>query len=105
MTLVTSIVWAVVGVYSAVRDPVQIEVEPSLLEPLTPTIDQDTINKLSVRRGIGENELQALVTLVNRQETLEEEEAQTGAQRTQILEIEAPVEDEAEAEETGIAEP
>lgn len=49
VTLVTAIVWVVVGVYLAISKPLSVNVDQSLLEPISPTIDQQVITDLSKR--------------------------------------------------------
>lgn len=49
VTLVTAVVWVVVGVYLAISKPLSVNVDKSLLAPITPTIDQQVISDLSKR--------------------------------------------------------
>ena len=54
MTLVASIVWVGVGVYIATSKNVPLDVDSSILEPISPKLDQEMIVKLSGRVKVEE---------------------------------------------------
>ncbi len=55
ITLITSIVWIGVGVYSASIKPSAIDLDKTLLEPLNPVIDQGVIDSLTTRLKVEES--------------------------------------------------
>jgi hypothetical protein len=55
ITLITSIIWVGVGVYSASTKQLAVDVEKTLLEPLNPTIDQGVIDSLTTRLKVMES--------------------------------------------------
>jgi len=50
ITLIASIVWVLISVYSALRDPVDIKVDPEMLKPLNPSLNQEVLDQLKSRR-------------------------------------------------------
>ena len=49
VTLVASIIWVGIGIYSATRQDFRVDVEPSLLEPINPILDQEIIKAIAER--------------------------------------------------------
>ena len=55
ITLIASIMWVGVGVYSASVKQLAIDVDKTLLEPLNPVIDQEVIDALTTRLKVVES--------------------------------------------------
>jgi hypothetical protein len=52
MTLIASIIWVGVGIYTATTKSSLTEVDTTVLEPISPTLDQEVIRALSERLKI-----------------------------------------------------
>lgn len=49
MTLIAAVLWISFGIYQIIAKPEKIEVEASILEPITTNLDQETVNALVKR--------------------------------------------------------
>lgn len=49
VTLIASIIWVGIGIYSATRQEFGVDVEPDLLEPINPILDQEIIMAITER--------------------------------------------------------
>lgn len=104
VTLIASICWVVLAVYQAARDPVNVQVDKTILEPLNPVIDEGALAKLSQRRQMSEADWSRLGTVV------EELKQARQAEILQIEPVREPVTVETEtstqeATEAGVTEP
>lgn len=52
ITLIAAIAWVGIGIYLALMKSTAVEVDKSMLEPITTTINQDTVKSLSTRLKI-----------------------------------------------------
>lgn len=52
ISLITSVIWLGVGIYSARGKELKIDVDPTILAPINPTIDQEVFKRLSGRLKI-----------------------------------------------------
>ena len=52
LTLVASIVWVAVGVYTAIINPLAVEIDKNMLSPLPPSLDLGVIENLTKRLKI-----------------------------------------------------
>ncbi len=52
ITFITVIVWVVLGIYHANKATTVTEIQLKEIEPLTPTFDDDIINKLKNRESL-----------------------------------------------------
>ena len=57
ITLITIVFWIVFGVLRIVITKESPDVQPEILEPITPTLDTDTINQLEGRVNLSESEI------------------------------------------------
>lgn len=54
ITLIAAIFWLVIGIYLALAKSSPVDVDPGLLEPLNPVIDQKVVISLSKRSKVEE---------------------------------------------------
>lgn len=54
ITLMASLVWASLSIYLAMIKPIDVEVDPEMIKPFTPTIKQEVLEELMTRRQMGE---------------------------------------------------
>ena len=62
ITLIASIIWIGVGVYSASIKQLAVDVDKTLLEPLNPVIDQEVIDSLRTRLKVEESIVENVAT-------------------------------------------
>lgn len=53
VTLFTTLLWVSVSVYLAITSPTEVEVEPIMLTPVSPKIDEATLASISARTQMG----------------------------------------------------
>lgn len=68
-TLVGSVFWTGLGVYGSLTKTDNVEIDSAMLEKLDPTIDEETINNIFVRRRVLEG---VDLSILETQPTLEE---------------------------------
>lgn len=61
-SLVASVFWVGMTIYQALKDPANINVEKEMLEPISAKMDEETIDKLSKRIVVTEQQVQTLKT-------------------------------------------
>lgn len=55
VTLITSIVWVIIGIYLAATKPLEINIDKGMLEPITTNIDQEVVKSMADRLIIENN--------------------------------------------------
>ncbi|MBI2103881.1 hypothetical protein HYT59_02660 [Candidatus Woesebacteria bacterium] len=57
LTVVTVFFWIVFGIIRIIAQPEKVDVDPKVLEPLTPTFDAEILSKLETRIFLSESEI------------------------------------------------
>ena len=73
MTLVASLVWMGVAIYQGTQEPVELDVKPEMLVPLSPVINIETVEALVSRRQMGGNDWRILGRVVVQSEPVVEQ--------------------------------
>jgi len=63
LTLLTSVMWVSFNVYRALTTETPAEVPKEIIEPLTPTLDRETINQIESRIFLDESQIPDVVSV------------------------------------------
>ncbi|KKU45344.1 MAG: hypothetical protein UX62_C0037G0003 [Microgenomates group bacterium GW2011_GWA2_46_7] len=55
MTMIAALTWLGVGIYQAYLKPTDVEVDKTILEPISPNIDQGVVQRIMERGSINED--------------------------------------------------
>lgn len=77
MSLITSLIWTVMSVYTALQEPAELKLSAELLAPVDPKIDEETLEALSRKRQLTDDptiEAQLLQIVRNNESERESED-------------------------------